>query len=676
MRRINLNAQGVRGLVFLKEADRLQTERFFGLPCTTRTGMPECSGDFLLITERGRFEGARLVTKEYAAEETVVRVVRETPGAEYRVETVYRLDQETGVITRSDALTNQTGEASTIYACLPRLTLQGGQYELYAQASNWSKENQGAWLPLSVGGVTLTNSAGRSTESGTPFACLRQMQTGIAVAIHVRPVGDWIIRVRRVAEGRATHYVLETGLSDQDLHMRIAPGETIDLPELLFLGFEGQVERCGERWQRYLLNRYGLRTLPEMVYNTWFFEFDTLDVPRLQQQVLRAKELGCRVFVVDAGWFGAGEDWSNQVGEWRECTTRAFRGRMREFADFVRSNGMGFGLWMEPERACQGTPVYVEHPDWFLDEDAIVFDLSNPAVREHLCGELTRLVEAYGLCWMKLDFNSNLFRDRTGSNYYRYYQAEAQLMAMIRERNPGCTFEGCASGGMRSDFHHCLDFYHGFFVSDTVHPIECLRIRQGIGLRMLPAYTGAWTVLHETPFSIGSYAVRNRTTRTKVLAAGDPWWHHTVDVTADFAVKLNLLGEWGLSGDLTSYSSHTVETMKKGISFYEAHRGFLGRSVCHLLTSIQPIHDETGWTALQFENVDGAGSLIFVFRMADDATDFVIYPKNLEMQRIYRVRIDDEDLEPLAGDVLFSEGILVQCASRYEGRIISIQPIV
>ena len=93
MRRINFNAHGVRGLVFLKEADRLQTERFFGLPCTTRTGMPECSGDFLLITERGRFEGARLVTKEYAAEETVVRVVRETPGAEYRVETVYRLDQ-------------------------------------------------------------------------------------------------------------------------------------------------------------------------------------------------------------------------------------------------------------------------------------------------------------------------------------------------------------------------------------------------------------------------------------------------------------------------------------------------------------------------------------------------------------------------------------------------------
>ncbi len=675
MRRINLSAAGVRGLVFSEDGGRVQLERFFGLPCAARTGVPECGGHFLLITERGRFEGARLPVTKYEAADAAVRVVSETPGGEYRVETVYRLDEETGVITRTDALTNLTGEASTIYACLPRFVLQGGQYELYAQASNWSAENHGAWLPLSAGGVVLTNSGGRSTESGTPFACLRQKQTGLAAAIHVRPVGDWIIRVRRVAEARATHFVLEAGLSDQDLHITLAPGETVELPELLFVGFEGEIERCGEPFQRYLLRRYGRGTLSEMVYNTWFFEFDTLDVERLRQQTLRAKELGCRVFVVDAGWFGAGEDWANQVGDWRECTARAFEGRMREFADFVRENGMGFGLWMEPERACKGTPVYEEHPDWFLEEDAIVYDLCNPVVREYLCGELTRLAETYGLCWMKLDFNSNMFRDRTGSNYYRYYRAEEELMAMIRARNPECTFEGCASGGMRSDFHNCLSFYHGFFVSDTVHPIECMRIRQGAGLRMLPAYTGAWLVMHETPFSIGSYFTRNRRTRTKVLAAGDPWWDHTVDVSADFAVKLNLMGEWGLSGDLTSYGGETFETVKKGAAFYEAHRDFLGRSVCHPLTAIQPINDETGWTAMQYENVDGEGSLIFVFRLADDGDTFVVFPKNVEQKRGYRVLVDEREMGTVTGAALLSAGISIRCASRYEGKIISILPV-
>ena len=672
MRRISLNARGQRGLVFAEDNGTIFLERFFGLPCTTQTGAPECAGNFYLVTDRGRFEGSRLILKHCGESDSGLRLIYETPGGEYRIHSAYQLDETTGVITRNDSLTNCTGDSSVVCACLPRITLQGGQYELYAQASNWSAENQGEWLPLSAGGVTLTNSAGRSTESGTPFACVRQKQTGTAAAIHVRPIGDWIIRARRVSEARATHWVIEAGLSDQDLHMTLAPGETIELPELLFVGFAGEVERYGEPFQRYLLNRYGRRTLPEMVYNTWFFEFDTLDVERLRQQALRAKELGCRVFVVDAGWFGAGADWSNQVGDWRECTERAFGGKMREFADFVRSNGMGFGLWMEPLRACKGMPVYEDHPDWFLEEDAIVYDLCNPAVREHLCGELTRLVETYGLCWMKLDYNSNMLRDRMGSNYYRYYLAEALFTAMIRERNPGCTFEGCASGGMRSDFHNCLSFYHGFFVSDTVHPIECLRIRQGVSLRMLPAYTGAWLVMQETPFSIGSYFTRNRTTRTKVLAAGDPWWDHTVDVTADFAVKLNLMGEWGLSGDLTSYGRDTFETVRRGIAFYEAHRAFLGRSVCHALTQVQSINDVTGWTALQYENIDGQGSLIFAFRMADDSNAFVVYPRNLDAARAYRVRIDEEDIGALTGEEILSEGVLIECASRYEGKIISI----
>lgn len=675
MNQYSICARGMRGLLFAEGTRGLQIERFFGFPCTTQAGIPECRGDFLLVTDRGRFEGARLLQKKYDVKNDTVTIIRETPDAGYRIESVYRLDQATGVITRSDVLVNQTAEASVIFSCLARIVLQGDKYELYAQASNWSAENQGRWMPLGVGGVILANSAGRSTESGTPFACLRARQTGIAAAIHVRPVGDWIIRMRTVADGRASHLVVEAGLSDQNLHMTLAAGEAIELPEMLLYGFDGEVENGSVHFQRYLLNRYSRKALPEMVYNTWFFEFDTLDAGRLREQVLRARELGCKVFVVDAGWFGKGEDWSRQVGDWRECTERAFCGRMREFADFVRANGMKFGLWMEPERACKGTPVYDEHPDWFLDEDAVVYDLCKPEVREHLCGELTRLVETYGLCWMKLDFNSNMYRDLTGSNYYRYFRAEAELMEMIRRRNPGCSFEGCASGGMRSDFHNCLHFHHGFFVSDTVHPIECMRIRQGASLRMLPSYTGAWLVMHETPLGIDSYFVRNRKVRTKLLAAGDPWWNSTVDVTADFAVKANLMGEWGLSGDLGSYGEDTVKTVQWGIAFYEAHRGFLARSVSHLLTGVQSVNDHTGWTVVQYENIDGAGHLIFAFRLIDDTRTFVVFPKNLSPDKTYRVTIDGANGKTMRGAEILSEGIQTECASRCEGKIIELLPI-
>ncbi|MCI8694976.1 MAG: hypothetical protein HFH91_20155, partial [Lachnospiraceae bacterium] len=63
-----------------------------------------------------------------------------------------------------------------------------------------------------------------------------------------------------------------------------------------------------------------------------------------------ARELGCEIFEVDAGWYGREPDWSSSVGDWREKLDGAFYGRLAEFADKIRGMGMGFGLWMEPER--------------------------------------------------------------------------------------------------------------------------------------------------------------------------------------------------------------------------------------------------------------------------------------------------------------------------------------
>jgi len=45
-------------------------------------------------------------------------------------------------------------------------------------------------------------------------------------------------------------------------------------------------------------------------------------------------------------------------------------GRMTEFADLVRSLGMKFGLWMEPERALPTSKAAKEHPEFYLEGDA------------------------------------------------------------------------------------------------------------------------------------------------------------------------------------------------------------------------------------------------------------------------------------------------------------------
>ena len=86
------------------------------------------------------------------------------------------------------------------------------------------------------------------------------------------------------------------------------------------------------------------------------------------------------------------------------------------FADEVRSAGLGFGLWMEPERFGPGVPIRKEHPEWFFPREATFarIDLTRPDAREYLKREICRLVETYQLAWMKIDFKFELGRDAVG----------------------------------------------------------------------------------------------------------------------------------------------------------------------------------------------------------------------------------------------------------------------
>jgi len=663
-----------KGMQFIWDEQFLNLTNFFGISCGQDDAYPECTGLFFLDSDIGRFDGRKLKITDIQFSENKLL-------ASWSVNDILKiymdifLDASTGVISVTTKLENCDDNAHIIYSCMPRFPLQGADFQLYGQYSAWCAENQGHWTDVHAGNLVLTNSAGRSTESGTPFACIRHRTTGTGVCLHVLPIGDWIIRLRHIAGHLTSFTVLEAGLSDDSLRLCVQPHTTIILPELLLSPYTGSVETCGEQLQRYLLNRFPHQKLAEQVYNSWFFDFDVLEEDRLKSQVQIAKQIGCKTFVIDAGWFGRGVDWEHQVGNWNECTTRAFYGKMQEFSEYVRSNGMGMGLWMEPTRVCIGTDIYEKHPDWFMDTDAIVYDFGKPEVIDYLATELTRLVNTYHLTWMKIDYNSNMLRDNTGSNYYYYYLGERKLIEEIRKRNPQCSFEGCASGGMRADIENALLPYHGFFVSDTVNPLEVLRIRQNTVVRLLPAYTGSWLVVHECAFPRGTYTMHDRQARTKVFTCGDATWDRTVDVDLHFALCVNLMGEFGVSGDISSLSPDTLAQIKKAGDFYEAHREFMAYTVCHTLTSLESIDTIRGWVAMQYENVNGLGSVLYVFRLIDDATSLYVYPKNLREDTLYQMLCDGEVLESRTGQELTEQGICVTIESRNQAKLIELHPI-
>jgi len=86
--------------------------------------------------------------------------------------------------------------------------------------------------------------------------------------------------------------------------------------------------------------------------------------------------------VVDAGLVCSPRDWFDSTGDWQEWAGGAFGGNLKRLADEVRSAGLGFGLWMEPEHIGRKSPPRAPGtPDWFVGGNASAdpLDLENPS---------------------------------------------------------------------------------------------------------------------------------------------------------------------------------------------------------------------------------------------------------------------------------------------------------
>ena len=132
---------------------------------------------------------------------------------------------------------------------------------------------------------------------------------------------------------------------------------------------------------------------------------------------------------MDAGWYGADrpveefqvfgrEDWFLYAGDWRINKVPHPDG-LRPISDAVHAKGMKFLLWFEPERAVVGTPLTIEHPEWFIGEEGTnfegndarpfvkfrLFDFGNPAARQFMIDSMSDFITKEGIDIFRQDCN-------------------------------------------------------------------------------------------------------------------------------------------------------------------------------------------------------------------------------------------------------------------------------
>jgi alpha-galactosidase len=392
------------------------------------------------------------------------------------------------------------------------------------------------------------------------------------------------------------------------------------------------------------------RSRPRPVhYNCWEAVYFDHDLAVLKDIADRGAALGAERFVLDDGWFGRRDDDHSSLGDWT-VDRRKWPEGLGPLIDHVHARGMAFGLWFEPEMVNPDSDLYRAHPDWALGpadqtlgRHQMVLNLALPAVRDRLLADVSAILAAYPVDYVKWDHNRVLPHPDAAQT-----RGVHELIDRLRAAHPAVEFESCASGGGRIDFG-ILGRTHRVWLSDSNDALERLRIQHDAALFLPAAVTGS----HVGPRACHSSG--------RVLPMS-------------FRARVAAQRHMGFEMDLRELTEAEAATLAAVTAWWKANRGWLMAADIHRLESADP--------AVIAEIQVAAEGYRFVVFAGQAATSAQILPRPLRLTGLdpdarYRVTLlNPEDAPPqsrgpcalktgpltLSGRALMGQGITLPVA--------------
>jgi alpha-galactosidase len=464
----------------------------------------------------------------------------------------------------------------------------------------------GLWLREGRRGHTGHDSA-TMVIAGTPGFTF---SSGEAYGLHVAWSGNTVHRVERVPSGlgmtgrdRGGHGA--PGEAVGGVGMQAAPGErllpgvtTIGGGELLLPGeiTLAQGESYTTPWVYLAATRSGLDDLSAQFHgylrsvaahprsprpvnlNVWEAVYFDHDFGRLAALADTAASIGVERYVLDDGWFHGRRSDRAGLGDWWVDET-VWPAGLHKLADYVRAQGMQFGLWIEPEMVNPDSDLHRAHPDWILSagrrvpllqRHQLVLDLTRPEVTAYLLERISALLSEYPIDYVKWDCNRDII-DAGSSARAGAPAAHQQAVAVyalldeLRERYPGVEWESCAAGGGRIDLA-MLERVQRVWASDMTDALARQPIQRWTGQLVPPEYLGAHV---SAPFS-------HQTGRYMPLS---------------LRCATALFGHLGIEWDITQASSEELAELADWIQLYKRYRHLIHSG--HVVRLETP--DDTAW---------------------------------------------------------------------------------
>ena len=363
------------------------------------------------------------------------------PKLGLRVESVYEAFDGIPVVRRHSRIANE-GTSPVGIEFLSSAMLHGladsqnydHELRIHVALNSWMAEGQWHILrPSEMGFVENERTSWSEAQAGSigswsterylPMAMAENTDLGVIWFWQIEHNGSWHWEISNVSErdNNADDVYAYLGGPD-DLHSaawkNLKPGETYEtIPVAIGCvrgGFGEGVDALTHYRRVACLKNRKDNSRCSVIFNDymnclWGDPTESKELP----MIAAAAKAGCEYFVIDAGWYAdLHEDWSQTIGAWQPSGTRWPHG-LKFVLDRIREAGMTPGLWLEPEVAGAKSSLAQKPDNWFLmrhgkrvfKNSRLLLDFRNPEVKTYLDQVIARLVNEYGVAYIKMDYN-------------------------------------------------------------------------------------------------------------------------------------------------------------------------------------------------------------------------------------------------------------------------------
>ncbi len=390
-----------------------------------------------------------------------------------------------------------------------------------------------------------------------------------------------------------------TGMNDYMMNYLVNPNESFESVEAIFTyatSLDDITSNMHNFAKKHVLRQDFQNVIRPVLLNNWEATYFDFTYDKLMKLAHHAKNTGIELFVLDDGWFGKRNTDNCSLGDWFDNESKT--GGLPKLAKDIRSIGLKFGLWFEPEMISFDSDLYRNHPEFMMRFKDIMplekrqqemLDLANPLVQDYLIEVLSNVFESVSPDYVKWDCNRNMidiksnYLSNHGQYFYDYIKGLYRVIYNLVDRFPNILFESCSAGGNRFDLG-MMYFMPQTWASDNSESNSRLLIQEGT-----------------------LYGYPQNTVGSHVSICPN---HQTLFSTSlESRFNVSAVGAFGYELDLEQLSSEELDTIKSQIVFYKENRKLLQQGNYYRLDSLT-FNNSGGWIIVNNEQTEAIATIV------------------------------------------------------------------